>query len=499
MKKSIKRQGVILAIDQGTTGSRAILYDRHGRMIASDYQEFHQFYPKPGWVEHNPEEIWKSVQHVISGALSRAPSSSAPIVAIGITNQRETTILWNKKTGRPVYPAVVWQDRRTASLCDTLKKQGHEKKFRRKTGLVLDPYFSGTKIRWILDHVPGVRKKAQRGEILFGTIDTWLLWKLTGGKVHATDYTNASRTLLFNIRTKAWDRELLRLLKIPASILPEAKESAASFGKTAALKVLQEGIPIRAILGDQQAALYGQACYRAGDAKNTYGTGCFVMMNLGPKQRTLPFGILETLACDKSGKPVYALEGAIFIAGAAVQWLRDGLGFFKNASETEKMIRKVPDNGGVTVVPAFAGLGSPYWNPHARGMMSGLTRGTKREHIVRAVLESIAHQSADVVETMKASAHSRVSSLKVDGGATRNHFLMQFQADILGVPVLVSEISESTAWGVAKLAGKALKFWISLDAIDRRCRFRVFRPHLERSRAELLRDAWKKEVRRLLA
>ena len=498
MKKSIRRRSVILAIDQGTTGSRAILYNKRGRVLASAYQEFRQHYPKPGWVEHDPEEIWKSVLNVISGALSRAGLSSSRIAAIGITNQRETAILWNKKTSRPIYPAIVWQDRRTASLCEALKKQGHEKKFRSKTGLVLDPYFSGTKIRWILDHVPGARKKAVRGEILFGTIDSWILWKLTGGKSHATDFTNASRTLLFNIRKRTWDNELLRILKIPSTILPQALKSGALFGKTAVPGILKEGIPIHSIMGDQQAALYGQACYQAGDAKNTYGTGCFVMMNLGPKRRKPPFGLLETLACDKSGRPVYALEGAVFIAGAAVQWLRDGLGFFKKAAETEKMIRKISDTGGVIVVPAFAGLGSPYWNPNVRGMITGLTRGTTRGHIVRAVLESIAHQSADVIEPMKASAGGHLSFLKVDGGVTRNHFLMQFQADLLGVPILVSEISESTAWGAAKLAGRASGAWGAGNALDQGRRYRRFTPRMKRAQSASLRGAWKKEIRRLL-
>ncbi len=500
LKRAKKILQAILAIDQGTTGTRALLYDKQGRVIASAYEEFHQHFPQPGWVEHDPEEIWKSVLSVIAGAFSRARLSSSQIAAIGITNQRETTLLWDRKTSRPVYPAIVWQDRRTSVLCETLKKRGLEEKIRSKTGLVLDPYFSATKIHWILEHVPGLRSKAEQGEILFGTMDSWLLWKLTGGKVHATDFTNASRTLLFNIRAKTWDKELLRLFKISEKMLPEARESASLFGKTAVSGVLKEGIPVHAIMGDQQAALYGQACYHAGDVKNTYGTGCFVMINLGPKPlKHPPFGLLETLACDQSGKPVYALEGAIFIAGAAIQWLRDGLGFFKKASETESMIRKLRDSGGVTMVPAFAGLGSPYWQSNARGMITGLTRGTKREHIVRAALESIAHQSADVIEAMKTPARSPISALKVDGGATRNRFLMQFQADLLRIPVMVSEIAESTAWGVAKLAGKASRFWNSLDALDQRRHYQKFRPRMERRQAIALRESWKKEIRRLIS
>ncbi len=475
------------------------MYDKRGRVLASAYEEFPQYFPQPGWVEHDPGKIWKSVLNVIAGACSRARLSFSQIAAIGITNQRETTLLWDRKTSRPVYPAIVWQDRRTSSFCEALKKRGLEEKIRSKTGLVLDPYFSATKIRWILDHVPGLRAKAERGEILFGTMDTWLLWKLTGSKAHATDFTNASRTLLFNIRTKTWDKELLRLFRIPEKILPQAYESASLFGKTVASGVLKEGIPIHAIMGDQQAALYGQACYHAGDVKNTYGTGCFVMINLGHKPLKPPFGLLETLACDQSGKPVYALEGAIFIAGAAIQWLRDGLGFFKKASETESMIRKLRDNGGVTMVPAFAGLGSPYWNSNVRGMITGLTRGTKREHIVRAALESLAHQSADVIEAMKTQGRTSLSSLKVDGGATRNRFLMQFQADLLRIPVLVSDISESTAWGVAKLAGKASQFWDSLHALDRHRRYQKFLPRMARRQAAALRASWKKEIRRLIS
>ena len=499
MNRKPGKPGLILAIDQGTTGTRAILYDSRARQTASAYQEFSQRYPKPGWVEHDPLEIWNSMLRVIAKTLFRARLDSSRIAAIGITNQRETTVLWDRKPSRPVYPAIVWQDRRTASFCDGLKSRGLEKIFRRKTGLVLDPYFSGTKIRWILDHVPNIRRKAERGEILFGTIDTWLLWKLTGGKSHATDFTNASRTLLFNIRTKTWDSKLLRLLKVPSKILPETRASSSFFGKTVRQGVLREGIPIHAMIGDQQAALYGQACYHPGEVKNTYGTGCFVVMNAGRKWRNPAFGLLATLACDKEGRPVYALEGSVFIAGAAIQWLRDGLGLFKKAAETDKMIKKLSDNGGVTLIPAFARLGSPYWNPNVRGVIYGITRGTTRAHHVRAALESMARQKADVVEVLESSSGKQLRFLKVDGGATQNKVLMQFQADLLGVPILVSEISESTAWGAAKLAAKSAGVWTSLESGDARRRYRRFNPKMKPSQARPLRAVWKKEISRLLA
>ena len=474
------------------------MYDRSANFLASAYQEFPQYYPRPGWVEHDPREIWNSTLAVISQALGRARLSPSKIAAIGITNQRETSDLWDRANGKPAARAIVWQDRRTADFCAKLKKAGHEKKFRDKTGLMLDPYFSGTKIRWMLDHLPGLKRKAARGQIAFGTIDTWLLWNLTGGRVHATDFTNASRTLLFNIKNLRWDRELLKILKVPEAVLPEVRDSGSRFGETAACGPLPRGIPVYAMIGDQQAALYGQACYQKGEVKNTYGTGCFVVLNLGTGYQKPPFGLLATLACNEAGKPVYALEGSVFIAGAAVQWLRDGLHFFKHAAETGRMVRKVKDTGGVTVIPAFAGLGSPYWNAEVRGTITGLTRGTTREHIVRAALESIAQQTADVLERMKEEKVS-IRALKVDGGATQNDFLMQFQADLSGIPVLVSDIAESTAWGAAKLAGKAAGLWPDLKKIDSRQRYRRFRPRMRRAEAQMLRAHWKQEIKRLLS
>lgn len=492
------KRRVILALDQGTTGTRAILYDQNASSVASAYQEFTQYYPRPGWVEHDPLEIWQSTLNVIKQALQKSKLSSSQIIAIGITNQRETTLLWDRKTGRPIHRALVWQDRRTAPLTEKFKKQGLEKKIHAKTGLVLDPYFSASKIHWMLEHIPGLRKKAQSGQILFGTMDTWLLWKLTGGRSHATDYTNASRTLLFNIKTKKWDEELLKYFSVPKTILPQTQASGSQFGSTVKQGPLQAGIPILAIMGDQQAALYGQACYKKGEAKNTYGTGCFIMMNLGSQVHRVPKGLLLTLACDIQGKPVYALEGSIFIAGAAIQWLRDGLQFFKQAKESESLARSVSDSGGVTVIPALAGLAAPYWNPHVRGMITGLTRGTTRAHIVRATLESLAQQTADVMECMEQFAGGAVRQLKVDGGATHNQFLMQFQADLLGLPVLVSDLPESTAWGVGKLAAKIADFWPSLKAIDSRRKYRLFKPRMKFSLRHKFRKIWKHEIQRLL-
>ncbi|MBI3314284.1 MAG: glycerol kinase GlpK [Candidatus Omnitrophica bacterium] len=490
-------RAAVLAVDQGTTGTRAILYDRHGKCLASAYQEFRQYYPHPGFVEHDGLEIWRTTLKVISLALERARIKFSDLVSIGITNQRETTVLWDRRTGKPVHHAIVWQDRRTADFCQKLRQRGFEKEFRDKTGLVLDPYFSATKIHWLLEHVPGLRRKAKRGQILFGTIDSWLAWKLTGGKAHVTDFTNASRTLLFNIKTHSWDKNLLRIMKIPHTLLPTPKFSADEFGQTSSQGPITGGIPIHAVMGDQQAALYGQACYKSGEVKNTYGTGCFVVMNLGKKFPKVPFGLLTTLACDKEGRPVYALEGSIFIAGAAVQWLRDGLGFFRHASETYAMATRVKDAGGVTVIPALTGLGSPYWNPNVRGIITGLTRGTKREHIVRATLEAIGHESADVLESMKSLYGHGLKTLKVDGGATSNPFLMQFQADILEIPILVSDIQESTAWGVAKLAAKKAGFWTDLASIDHHRKYRIYRPRMKSSERIARRQLWKHEIKRL--
>lgn len=488
----------ILAIDQGTTGTRAVLYDRRGFVRTSAYQEFRQYYPEPGWVEHDPREIQRSTLDVIRRVLSRARISSLKIAAIGIANQRETTVLWEKKTGRPVSRAIVWQDRRTAGICKKLKRAGLESFFRKRTGLVLDPYFSGTKIRWLLDKIPSLRSRASRGEILFGTIDTWLLWNLTGGSVHATDATNASRTLLLNLKKVAWDSSLLRLLQIPSSLLPEVHPSSFPYGKTASVGPLVKGIPIQALVGDQQAALYGQGCYRAGEMKNTYGTGCFLVVNQGKHYHPPSEGLLGTLACDEVGAPNFALEGAVFIAGAALQWLRDGLGLIRKAAETEGIARRLKDTGGILMVPAFTGLGAPYWNPDVRGAIFGLTRGTRKEHLIRAALESIAYQTADVFEAMARVVGKRPPFLKVDGGAAANDYLMQFQADLLGVPVLRSDMTESTAWGAAKLAGVGSGFWKDVGTIDRVRRTRRFLPRMKpRERQEKLRT-WRSQVQRLL-
>lgn len=489
----------ILAIDQGTTGTRALLYDRKGRIRGGAYQEFRQHYPHPGWVEHNPLEIIASVRDVISQSLAEARIDSRRIVAIGITNQRETTVLWEKRTGRPIARAIVWQDRRSADLCGKLKREGLEPFFRKRTGLVLDPYFSGTKIRWLLDEIPGLRKRALRGEILFGTIDTWLLWNLTGGRAHATDATNASRTLLLDIRKVRWDPEILKRLKIPPSLLPTVYPSAHSYGRSVAFGSLKAGIPICALVGDQQSALYGQGCYRAGEMKNTYGTGCFLVVNQGKKYREPSEGLLGTLACDRAGKPSYALEGAVFIAGAAIQWLRDGLGLIKKAAETEGMARRLKETGGVIFIPAFTGLGAPYWNPNVRGAIFGLTRGTGRAHLVKAALESIAYQTADVFEAMARVLRHRPAFLKVDGGAAANSYLLQFQADLLGVPVLRSDVTESTAWGAAKLSGVASGFWKDVETIDRARRYKRFTPQLNpRERLKKL-QTWRQAIQRLLA
>ncbi|MBI4248929.1 MAG: glycerol kinase GlpK [Elusimicrobia bacterium] len=488
----------VLSIDQGTTGTRAVVYDASGAPAGSAYQEFRQYFPRPGWVEHDPREIWAGVLAVTRRALARAKISSSRLAAIGVTNQRETSILWDKETGKPAGRAVVWQDRRTAGACAALKNSGAEKEVRLKTGLVLDPYFSGTKIQWLLKHAPGLKKRAREGKILFGTVDSWLLWNLTGGRRHVTDFTNASRTLLLNIKTGLWDPDLLRLFGVPRAMLPDVMDSGARFGETAAQGPLLKGIPVVAVLGDQQAALYGQGCCREGEVKNTYGTGCFILLNLGPRFRRPPPGLLATLACDRDGKKVFALEGSIFIAGAAIQWLRDGLKFFRQASRSEAMARSVPDSGGVVVIPALTGLGSPYWEPLARGMITGLTRGTRQEHIARATLESIAHQTADVLERMESAGVRKVRELKVDGGATANRFLMQFQADLLGIPVRVSAVAESTAWGAAKLAGKIAGIWAEPDKIDRRRKYRLFRPHMSRPAAQALRAVWKREMARLL-
>jgi len=472
----------VLSIDQGTTGTRAVVYDENARVVGSAYSEFKQFFPKPGWVEHDPEEIWRVTRSVMKKAIK-----GRKISAIGITNQRESTVLWDRVTGKAARRAIVWQDRRTAKVCESLRKRGLEKTVRAKTGLVLDPYFSATKIRWMLDNDAALKKKAKEGRLAFGTIDSWLLWKLTDGQVHATDLTNASRTSLLNIKTGEWDPQLLKIFGVPKSLLPRVLSSGSEFGWT------KDGIPIRAMLGDQQAALFGQACYGPGEAKNTYGTGCFLVVNAGESFVRPPKGILATLACDSSGNKAFALEGSVFVAGSAIQWLRDGLGVIAKASETERLARSVPDTGGVVFVPALAGLGAPFWNANARGQISGITRGTTRAHLIRATLEAVAHRNADIVDAMG----RRLRALKVDGGATANGFLMQFQADLLGVPVLVSEFAESTAWGAAKLAGVGAGVWKNAAAADRKLKYRRFAPKMKRSVAKALRREWRNAVERL--
>ena len=448
----------VLALDQGTSSSRAIVFDRRGRAVATAQQEFTQHYPQPGWVEHDPRDLWNSIRRTALGAVAEANLTGKNISALGITNQRETTLLWDRRTGRPLHRAIVWQDRRTAELCAQLKRRELEPLFTRKTGLVLDPYFSGTKLRWLLDHIPGARRRAEKGELAFGTVDTWLLWQLTGGRIHATDASNASRTLLLNLSTGEWDDELLKLLRIPREILPEVRPSSGTFGEVSALRALR-GVPISGIAGDQQAALFGQACWSPGMAKNTYGTGCFLLMHTGEKPVVSKNKLLTTIAWKIDGRLNYALEGSVFIGGAVVQWLRDGLGLIAKSSDVEKLAARVPDNGGVYLVPAFAGLGAPHWDADARGAIVGLTRGSNAAHLARAALESIAYQSADLLRAMEADSGRKLRGLRVDGGAVVNNALMQFQADLLRVPVVRPRTTETTALGAAYLAGLAVGFW----------------------------------------
>ena len=454
----------ILAFDQGTTSSRAILFDHQGQIQATSQKEFQQIFPKPGWVEHDPLEIWSTQMGVATEAISMKGLSVNDIVAIGITNQRETTVVWNKTTGQPIYNAIVWQDRRTADFCDNLKKQGHAKMVQAKTGLVIDSYFSGTKINWILDNVEGARDLANKGELIFGTIDTWLVWKLTNGKVHVTDVTNASRTMLFNIHTLQWDTELLKLLNVPISMLPEVKSSSEVYGHTTQLFAHHE-IPIAGIAGDQQSALFGQMCTEPGMVKNTYGTGCFMLMHTGEKAVSSKNNLLTTIALQINGHTYYALEGSVFIGGAVVQWLRDGLHLIRNSSEVEALAKQVEETDGVYVVPAFAGLGAPYWNQHARGTIVGITRGTSSAHIARAALESIAFQSYDLLKAMEADAGIPIAELRVDGGATHNNLLMQFQSDIVNTKVTRPTMVETTALGAAYLAGLAVGFWKDIEEL----------------------------------
>jgi len=456
----MSQKSFILSIDQGTTSSRAILFDRAGTPLAIAQKEFTQHFPKPGWVEHDALEIWESVRAVVNEVFQQFPVGEC--AGIGITNQRETTVVWNRKTGLPIHNAVVWQSRQTAGICAALKKRGLEKTFRAKTGLVVDAYFSGTKIKWLLENVPGAKALAQKGELCFGTIDTWLLWRLTGGRVHATDATNASRTLLYNIHTLRWDEGLMKILGVPASMLPEVRGSSEIYGETDPA-IFGAALPISGIAGDQQAALFGQACFAPGEAKNTYGTGCFLLMNTGEKPVKSKHGLLTTIAWRIKGKTFYALEGSVFVAGSAIQWLRDGLKFFANASESEALA--APGSGGVYVVPAFAGLGAPYWDMEARGAIFGLTRGTTPAEITRATLESLAFQTRDVIEAMEGDSRIRLKTLRVDGGAVSNSLLMQLQADILGSQVDRPKLKETTAFGAAALAGLAVGFWKDANEI----------------------------------
>ena len=490
----------ILSIDQGTTGSRAFLFDQRGKIISSAYQEFKQYYPKPGWVEHDADEIWRSCVTIIKKTIQKARISGEEIAGIGITNQRETTVLWDRKTSRPVARAIVWQCRRTADICRKLRTKKLENIFRQKTGLVLDPYFSGTKVKWYLDNVKGLRAKAKAGKICFGTIDSWLIWKLTGGRSHAIDMTNASRTLLFNIRKKIWDPKLLRILGIPKSILPKVQNSGSIFGRTKSglIPGLPEGIPIAGVMGDQQAALYGHGCYGPGQIKNTYGTGSFLVFNTGKKLIYSKEGLLTTISCDAKGRPIYALEGAIFITGAAIQWLQDGLKIIKSARDTEKLIRGIKDNGGVYFVPAFTGLGAPYWASEARGLICGLTRGSNQRHVIRATLESIAYQTRDVFEIMQRAFGKKVKEIRVDGGACRNNFLMQFQADILSCRVLRPKTIESTVQGVTHLAGITVGLWREKDLKKMHKVDRIFKPKMGTNERACLYKNWQAAVKRTL-
>ena len=488
----------ILSIDQGTTGSRAFIFDARGRVVSSAYREFRQYYPKPGWVEHDAQEIWSSVVSVIKNAVSRSRIDPKTIAAIGITNQRETTVMWDRKTAKPYHHAIVWQCRRTAEDCQRLKK--HEGLFRKKTGLVVDAYFSGTNIQWLLDHVAGLRQKAIKGRAAFGTIDSWLIYKLTDGRSHVTDMTNASRTLIFDIKAKTYSKPLLEILNIPENILPKVLPSSSVFGYTSHNAAgLPDGIPITAVMGDQQASLYGQGCFTAGGVKNTYGTGCFMLLNTAGKCVYSRKGLLTTLACDAMGNPVYALEGSVFIAGAAIQWLRDELKMIRDSSSTEKVISGLKDTSGVYLVPAFVGLGAPYWDPKARGVITGLTRGTNARHIVRAALESMAYQTREVFDLMVKESGIPIRYLNVDGGACRNDFLMQFQADILGIPVDRPKMADSTVAGTAYLAGISIGLWKPRDILRIRAVEKRFIPRMTRKEAQTKYDGWRRAVRQAMA
>ncbi|MCP2014489.1 glycerol kinase [Deinococcus sp. HSC-46F16] len=486
----------VLALDQGTTSSRALLFDREGTVQALAQKEVPPHFPRPGWVEHDPAELWSTQVGVAQEALARAGARPADVAAIGITNQRETTLLWDRRTGEPLHRAIVWQDRRTAPLCGELRARGLETAFREKTGLLLDPYFSGTKLRWLLDHVPGARERAERGELAFGTVDSWLVYQLTGGELHVTDATNASRTLLYSLRTGSWDDELLALLGIPRALLPEVRPSSEVYGHTAA-HLFGHRIPVAGIAGDQQAATFGQACLTPGMAKNTYGTGCFLLLNTGAQAVPSAHRLLTTVAWELGGERTYALEGSVFVAGAAVGWLRDGLGLIREAGEVEALAASVPTSGGVYFVPAFVGLGAPYWDPYARGTLVGLTRGTTGAHIARAALEATAFQSAEVLLAMRGDHATPLREVRVDGGGSRNALLMQVQADLLGVPVVRPRVTETTALGAALLAGLAVGFWEGVEDVARLWQEeRVFEPALADDEREHRLARWRQAVER---
>ena len=484
----------VLALDQGTTSSRAILFDRRGRSLASAQEELRQHFPRPGWVEHDPEDIWNTTRRVALAVLRKAGVQRGDVAAVGIANQRETTVLWDRATGRPLHRAIVWQDRRTAAACAALEHRGLGPLFRRRTGLLLDPYFSGTKLAWLLDHVPDARRRAARGELAFGTVDTWLLWKLTQGRVHATDVSNASRTLLVGLESGDWDDELTRALRIPAAVLPRVLPSSGVFGEISGMEALR-GVPVAGIAGVQQAALFGQGCFRPGMAKNTYGTGCFMLMNTGSRPVISRHRLLSTIAWRIAGRTEYALEGSVFVGGAVVQWLRDGLGLISRSSDVEALAARVPDSGGVTIVPAFAGLGAPHWDPAARGAIVGVTRGTTAAHLARAALESIAFQTADLIGAMEADSGRRIRELRVDGGASVNNALMQFQSELIRAAVVRPRVTETTALGAAALAGLAVGFWRDLAEIGALAgEDRTFRPKKSRAALNGLRSGWSRAV-----
>ena len=488
-------QKYVMALDAGTTSNRAIIFDVDSKIVGVAQKEFTQHFPQPGWVEHDAEEIWSSMHEVMREALEQSGLVASDIAAIGITNQRETAVIWDRATGRPIYNAIVWQSRQTADICEDLKRQGLVDEFQEKTGLVIDAYFSGTKVKWILDHVEGARARAEKGELAFGTIDTWLLWKLTGGKEHKTDYSNASRTLMFNIKTLEWDEALLKHLTVPKSLLPEVRPSSEVYGHTVP-SVIGASVPVAGMAGDQQSALFGQNCFSPGEAKNTYGTGCFLLMNTGEELCMSKNGLVTTIAWGLDGKVEYALEGSIFVGGSAIQWLRDGLRLVDSAPDSEWVAKKVPDAGGVYMVPAFVGLGAPYWDMNARGMIIGLTRGTTKAHIVRATLDSLAYQTRDVLGAMEADSGNRLAALKVDGGAVANNLLMQFQADLLGVPVDRPQITETTALGAAYLAGLATGVWASKEELKKSWQLDTrFTPALDKKDADKLYKGWRKAVK----